>query len=96
MDTVWWLIEAFARLVDGFRCTLHLKANCSLGDVADYRAGMAVRFVGFSWRVIHFDDSRAQLAAIERGQRMRERSGMAGLRGRKARAQTQNGNRGTD
>ena len=69
----WWtpfggFVEAFARLVDALRSAFHLKANGSLGDVSDHGAGMAVRFVGFAGRVVHLDDNRPQMTAVELGQ----------------------------
>ena len=74
VDAVGRLVEALARLVNSFRrATLHLKADCPLGDISDYSAGMAVRLVCFSGRVADFNHGRAQVPAIQLRQGMGKR-----------------------
>ena len=55
------------------RASLYLESDSSLGNVSNYGAGMTVRLARFSGRVVHFDDSRLQVAAIQRRQRMGDR-----------------------
>ena len=81
MDPVGRLVETLARLVNCLGgATFHLKPDRPLGDISDDGAGMAVRLVCFSGSIIHFNHGRAQVAAIQLRQDMRERSSRTGSR----------------
>ena len=65
VDTVRRLVKAFTRSVYGLGATFYLEANCALGHVSDHGAGMAVRLVCLCRRVVHLNDSRAQVTTIQ-------------------------------
>src|SRR2546429_9722823 len=68
VDTVGRLVEAFSSFVDGLRFAFYLKSNCSLSNVSDDHAGMAMWLVWFSGSLVGFEKGFAQMATLHLGQ----------------------------